>query len=122
MRTRFKNYVLLSLLITAVSSSYSYAIALPTESADDAFLVKIADIPTIFRFGSGIACTIGSAAAFAASAYILAKSYKAYTSEQETLKKKRYLPPREFFWSMATGTAFIAALFALTETTWSKQA
>lgn len=119
MLVRLRHSFTLFLLVSALSSYGLNASELP--NPDDAFLIKIADIPTIFRSGSGIACTIGSAAAFAASAYILAKSYKAHASEQDTLKKKRYLPPREFFWSMATGAVFITALFALTETAWSKQ-
>ena len=116
MLARFKNYLMLFLIVSIVSSSSLY----PSESPDpdNGWL---SDLPTIFRAGSGLACSVGAAAAFVASAYIIAQSYKAHTSEQNTLKKKPYLPPREFFWSIATGTAFIAALFALTETAWSKQ-
>lgn len=121
MLARFKNYLMLFLLVSIVSSSSLYPSELPIEPSNDAFVIKVDGIPAIFRAGSGFACSVGAAAAFLASAYILAQSYKAHTSEQDSLKKKRYLPPREFFWSMATGAVFIVALFALTETAWSKQ-
>ena len=119
MLARFKNYLMLFLLVSILSHIYVDASESSIKPSDD-FSIKI-DTPTIFRSGVGFAFSVGAAAAFLASAYIIAQSYKAHTSEQNTLKKKSYLPPLEFFWSIATGTAFIAALFALTETAWSKK-
>ena len=111
-----KRCFMLFLLVSTLSHAYVQTSELP--DPNDGWL---SDLPTIFRSGSGFACSVGSAAAFVASAYILAKSYKSHELEQDTLKKKPYLPPREFFWSLTTGAALIAALFALTETAWSKQ-
>lgn len=116
MLPRLKHSLMLSLLIATLSFSYVHASEQPDQESG-----WLSDLPTIFRAGSGFACSVAASAAFVASAYILAQSYKSHISEQDTLKQKTYLPPGEFFWSMATGTAFIAALFALTETAWSKQ-
>jgi hypothetical protein len=81
----------------------------------------LADFPTLFRAGSAFACSMGASAAFVASAYILAQTYQAHIIASATHTKKSYLPPREFWWSTITGSAFIAALFLLTESAWGKQ-
>ncbi len=78
-------------------------------------------LPSLFRAGAGFACSTGAAAALAASAYILARNYTVSTVTTSDTRKKSYLPPREFFWSMTTAAACIAALYALTATTWSYQ-